>query len=215
MLTGVLVSAVALVAVGAIVFSEARSTERRLTAWQLVLMLEIALVVFSFSYYLIATSDSAQFVGIGTRLDALYFATATASTVGYGDVHAAGQLARLVVTLHMAFNLVFIAAVVNLGRDWMNKQRTAGSAGVGEPDQDDSAGAHPARIFAFCAANSSSVRTPWSRSSPRPLSWVTTSVAGAAAGGGGGGGACAYTCCWYAASCCAAVWASLSANFAA
>jgi hypothetical protein len=103
-----------------------------------VLTLEVALVVFSFTYYVVATNDPHQFVGISTRLDALYFSTTTASTVGYGDVHPAGQVARTIVTLHMAFNLVFIAAVVNLGRDWMNKQRLAGAGGSGErPELDD------------------------------------------------------------------------------
>jgi len=131
-LTGILVSMVALAGVGAVVFSEARSAQRRLTAWHLVLVLEIALVVFSFTYYLVASSDPTQFEGIGTRLDALYFSVSTVSTVGYGDVHAAGQVARAIVTLHIAFNLVFVAAVINLGRDWMNKQR---AAGAGRPDE--------------------------------------------------------------------------------
>lgn len=124
-LTGVLLSVAALVGVVVAIFVETRGTQRRLTGWHLVLALEIALVVFSFTYYVIATNDPGQFAGLSTRLDAMYFSTATAATVGYGDVHATGQLARALVTLHMVFNIVFIAAVVNLARERMSERREA------------------------------------------------------------------------------------------
>lgn len=136
-LTGVVVSVAALAGVVMVVFTEARSAQRRLTGWHLVLALEIALVVFSFSYYLVAINDPQQFAGLGTRLDAMYFATATAATVGYGDVHATGQVARALVTLHMVFNIVFIAAVVNLAKDRMSERRSAVREAPGEsPNQD-------------------------------------------------------------------------------
>jgi hypothetical protein len=134
---GIILSVVALVWVAGVVFSEARSAQRHLNAWNLVVLLEITVVVFSFTYYLVATSDPTQFEGIGTRLDALYFSATTVSTVGFGDVHAAGQVARAIVTLHIAFNLVFVAAVINLGRDWMNKQRAAGARRPGESSELD------------------------------------------------------------------------------
>ena len=136
-LAGILVSAAALSVVVVVVFTEARSARRRLTGWHLVLALEIALVVFSFSYYLIDINDPREFAGLGTRLDAIYFSTATAATVGYGDVHATGQLARTIVTLHMVFNLVFIAAVVNLARDWMSARRSAAEEDRGGPPDPD------------------------------------------------------------------------------
>lgn len=136
-LTGILVSAAALFWVGAVVFSEAVSSQRRLNAWKLVLLLEIALVTFSFVYYVVASHDPTQFEGISTRVDALYFSTTTVSTVGYGDVHAAGQTARALVTVHMAFNLIFVAAVINLGRDWMNTQRVGGGRAPGRRPEED------------------------------------------------------------------------------
>ena len=136
-LAGILVSAAALSVVVVVVFTEARSARRRLTGWHLVLALEIALVVFSFSYYLIDINDPDEFAGLSTRLDAIYFSTATAATVGYGDVHATGQLARTIVTLHMVFNLVFIAAVVNLARDWMSARRSAAEEDRGGPPDPD------------------------------------------------------------------------------
>lgn len=123
-LLGVALSAAALVGVVGVVVAEARGA-RRLVGRHFVLALELAVVVFAFAYYVIATNDVGQFAGLGTRVDALYFSTATAATVGYGDVHPSGQAARVLVTLHMLFNLVFIAGVVNLVRDRMSERRAA------------------------------------------------------------------------------------------
>ena len=136
-LAGIVISAAALVGVVMVVFTEARGAQRRLTGWHLVLVLEIALVVFSFTYYLVASNDPAQFTGLSTRLDAMYFSTATAATVGFGDVHATGQVARGLVTLHMVFNLVFIAAVVNLAKDRMSERRAAAHGAPEEPPDQD------------------------------------------------------------------------------
>jgi voltage-gated potassium channel len=124
-LAGILLSVAALVTVVVIVASEARGAVSRMSGWHLVLVLEVVLVVFSFVYYLLADKDPAQFVGLATRLDALYFATTTTATVGFGDVHADGQLARGVVTAHMIFNIIFIAAVVNLAKERMTERRAA------------------------------------------------------------------------------------------
>ena len=49
-----------------------------------------------------------------TKTDALYFTMSTLATVGFGDVHATGQLARLLVTIQIAFNLVFVATLVTV-----------------------------------------------------------------------------------------------------
>jgi voltage-gated potassium channel len=124
-LAGILLSVAALVTVVVIVASEARGAVSRMSGWHLVLVLEVVLVVFSFVYYLLADKDPAQFVGLATRLDALYFATTTTATVGFGDVHADGQFARGVVTAHMIFNIIFIAAVVNLAKERMTERRAA------------------------------------------------------------------------------------------
>lgn len=123
-LLGVALGAAALVGVVAVVVAEARGA-RRLVGRHFIIALEISLVVFAFAYYVIATNDAGQFGGLSTRVDALYFATATAATVGYGDVHPTGQPARVLVTAHMIFNLVFIAGVVNLVRDRMSERRAA------------------------------------------------------------------------------------------
>lgn len=72
----------------------------------------IATCFFALAYYLLATNDPSQFDGLRTRTDALYYSVVTLATVGYGDVHAAGQAARLATTVQVAFNLVVIGALL-------------------------------------------------------------------------------------------------------
>ena len=50
-----------------------------------------------------------QIAGLDTRLDSLYFTMTTLLTIGYGDIHAAGQAARALVLIQMVFNVVIIA----------------------------------------------------------------------------------------------------------
>lgn len=64
---------------------------------------------FALADYTTAVSSPGQFVDLETKTDALYFALATLTTVGYGDVHAAGQVARGVVAVQLVFNVVVIA----------------------------------------------------------------------------------------------------------
>jgi voltage-gated potassium channel len=106
------------------VVSEARGA-RRLNGRHLVLALEIALVVFAFSYYLSATNDPNSSSGSAPGSTALYFSTARAATVGHGNAHPTGQTARAVVTLHVVCDLVFMAAVVTLASRRMSERRAA------------------------------------------------------------------------------------------
>ena len=112
---GVVASVVAITAVTAAVLRLA-SAHDRLRAVHLVLALEAVVMAFSFAYYLLATSGSAQFSGLHTRIDALYFSLTTTTTVGFGDIHASGQLARALVSAQLAFNLVFVAGLATLLR---------------------------------------------------------------------------------------------------
>jgi voltage-gated potassium channel len=123
--TARLVGSVALTFVGiagvaTIVIREARREraghDRGLRGIHLILALELVLVGFAFAYYLLAVNAAGQFVGIATRLDALYFSAVTTTTVGYGDVAAVGQAARAVVTTHLIFNVAFVAIVGGLIR---------------------------------------------------------------------------------------------------
>ena len=64
---------------------------------------------FALADYTVAVTAEGQFQGLATKTDGLYFALATLTTVGYGDVHAAGQVARGVVAVQMVFNVAVIA----------------------------------------------------------------------------------------------------------
>jgi voltage-gated potassium channel len=66
-----------------------------------------AILVFAASYWAMATRQG-QFVGLQTRLDALYFTGVTMATVGYGDVHPSGQVARAVVLVQLVYTFAFL-----------------------------------------------------------------------------------------------------------
>jgi voltage-gated potassium channel len=81
-------------------------------------------VSFATAYYLMARDDPAAFAQPLTRLDALYFTLTVVSTVGFGDIAPATQLARGVVTAQMFLNLIvigvglrFIVGTVKLARE--------------------------------------------------------------------------------------------------
>ncbi len=71
------------------------------------LLICLSLVVFSTAY--LGLSRDGQFSGLSTRTDALYFTVVTLATIGYGDVHASGQQARVLVIVQVAYNFVFLA----------------------------------------------------------------------------------------------------------
>jgi hypothetical protein len=77
----------------------------------LVMLLALVLVVFSFGFFGLEQTDPGQVAGLQTRIDAFYFTLATMSTVGYGDVHAQGQVARALVATQMIFNIIFVGAL--------------------------------------------------------------------------------------------------------
>lgn len=68
-----------------------------------------AILVFAASYWAMATRHG-QFVGLRTRLDALYFTGVTMATVGYGDIHPSGQLARGVVLVQLVYTFAFLVS---------------------------------------------------------------------------------------------------------
>ena len=49
-----------------------------------------------------------------TRTDSLYFSVTTMATVGFGDVHAAGPVARVMVTVQMVFNLIYLGTALRV-----------------------------------------------------------------------------------------------------
>ena len=112
-----LLALVGVTVVGYVVVRQARGSGwRELSPLQLVMLAEVVVCLFSLTYYSLSVHDGTQFVGLHTRLDALYFTLTTTTTVGFGDVHAAAQLARGLVCIQLAFNLVFLGLLARLLR---------------------------------------------------------------------------------------------------
>jgi hypothetical protein len=67
-----------------------------------------ALVSFATVYLLMSLDSEAAFSEPLSRTDALYFALTTATTVGYGDISAKTEVARIVVMIQMVINFVVL-----------------------------------------------------------------------------------------------------------
>ncbi|GIF50571.1 ion channel [Asanoa ferruginea] len=109
----------AVVFVGGAVWVVVWQIRRRLKSDELPLEgLAIALVAgaiaFALADYVLAISVEHQFDGMNTRTDALYFALSTLFTVGFGDIHATGQGARVLVIFQMVFNIAVLATGASL-----------------------------------------------------------------------------------------------------
>jgi hypothetical protein len=90
------------------------------------LVLLLAMLILGFAaVYFAMNRNAGQFTGLETRIDALYFTVTTLGTVGFGDIAATAQAARLVVTVQILVNLVFIgvAARVFVGAAQHARQR--------------------------------------------------------------------------------------------
>jgi hypothetical protein len=81
---------------------------------QLLTALYVLVLVFAMAYAIVSAWRPEEFVGLQDRIDALYFSTTVVSTVGFGDVHAEGNLARVVVTVHMLFNLIYLGTALRM-----------------------------------------------------------------------------------------------------
>jgi voltage-gated potassium channel len=72
------------------------------------------LLLFAATYVVLATISASNFSEPLTRTDALYFTVAVFSTVGFGDITAKTETARLVVTGKMIADLVTIGLAVKV-----------------------------------------------------------------------------------------------------
>jgi hypothetical protein len=79
----------------------------------LILLLTLTVLFFSWSDASVAALHG-QFTELTNKTDSLYFNISTLATVGFGDVHPIGTLARAAVTVQIVFNLVFLGTAVSL-----------------------------------------------------------------------------------------------------
>ena len=72
------------------------------------------LLLFASAYYVMERASPGSFSHSLTRTDALYFTVTTFTTVGYGDITATSQSARLVVTAQMLLDLLALGLGVRV-----------------------------------------------------------------------------------------------------
>jgi voltage-gated potassium channel len=110
-----LVTVGALALVGAVMVKELGSVRRGLPGRSvrvLAMLLILLVMAASLTFFLLDQIRPDEVVGLDTRTDALYFTLSTMTTVGYGDVHAEGQIARALVCVMIVFNVVVVASLV-------------------------------------------------------------------------------------------------------
>ena len=67
------------------------------------------LLLFAAGYFLMAEADGSNFnVHTLTRTDSLYFTVTVFATVGFGDINATSQAARVLVTVQMILDLIVL-----------------------------------------------------------------------------------------------------------
>ena len=73
------------------------------------------LLLFAIAYFLLAQDNPGNFSpDVLTRTDTLYFTVTTFSTVGFGDITATSQGARLIVTTQMLLDLLVLGLGIRL-----------------------------------------------------------------------------------------------------
>ena len=96
------------------------------------------LLLFAAAYYLMAKTSPASFSDHLTRTDALYFTVTIFSTVGFGDITAVSQSARLMVTTQMILDLLILGLGIRvfIGAVQRGRQRPQpDSADPGSPPE--------------------------------------------------------------------------------
>lgn len=136
--TGVIVGVLlTLVGVALLGYAITRQVRRHRThpdaqVQELVLLLVLVVVVFAAGYYLLDRVRPGEVAGLDTRLDALYFTLSLLTTVGFGDVHAAGQAARVLVSVQLVFDVVFVAALGGAIVRWVREHPRDRDAATGD-----------------------------------------------------------------------------------
>jgi hypothetical protein len=102
----------------------------------LVSLLTVSVLFFSWADASVAALPG-QFAELTNKTDALYFNVSTLATVGFGDVHPVGQLARAAVTLQIVFNLVFLGTAVTVITAYFRRRALRAQAGSGPKKSDE------------------------------------------------------------------------------
>jgi hypothetical protein len=96
------------------------------------------LLLFAAAYFVMAKTSPASFSDPLTRTDAFYFTVTIFSTVGFGDITAVSESARLVVTAQMILDLLILGLGIRvfIGAVQRGRQRAQpDSADPGSPPE--------------------------------------------------------------------------------
>ena len=80
----------------------------------LVVTVFVIVIAFASAYLNMSRNDSEAFNELLTRTGSLYFTITTLATVGYGDIHAKTDNARIVVMVQMVADVAVLGASVKL-----------------------------------------------------------------------------------------------------
>ena len=129
LLTGLVVVQVRLIAASP--YPALRALEALATSVPLFLLL------FASAYVVMATTAASSFSEPMTRTNALYFTVTVFATVGFGDITAKTEAARLVVTGQMIIDLIILAlgARVILGAVTRGRRRRSEATGAVQPNK--------------------------------------------------------------------------------
>lgn len=109
------------------------------------MVVPLVLVLFSTTYYLLEHSTPTSFNVPLTRTDAIYFTMTVFSTVGFGDIVAVTQTARVVVMVQMAVGILLVGGAARLVVDAVkvgrSRQQDADTDADGAPDRGPDPGA--------------------------------------------------------------------------
>jgi voltage-gated potassium channel len=99
--------------------------------------LPLFLLLFCGSYVVMASVSASNFGEKLSHTDALYFTITVFSTVGFGDITAKSEGARLLVTGQMISDLVILGIGIKiiLGAVTRGRQRQPRNAGAGKPGE--------------------------------------------------------------------------------
>ena len=98
------------------------------------LIVPLYLLLFASTYFVMGRASAANFTEPLTRTDALYFTVTVFSTVGFGDITAKSEAARIVLIVQMLADLAVLGAGIRIllsavQRGRQQRTDTAGSAG--------------------------------------------------------------------------------------
>ncbi len=94
------------------------------------------LLLFASTYVVMAAMSAGNFGGRLTHTDGLYFTVTVFSTVGFGDITAKTQAARLVVTGQMIADLIVLGLAIKTIVGAVSRARQPADTSSAQPGQD-------------------------------------------------------------------------------